>query len=206
MPSLYIQNKEDLPKRHAFDYYRTEDDLAFVLMEKLLPDMLHSSAVLKMLDTGAGTGVWGKQARKLYNHISIKGIELQDKFVQPDEYDEWETGDYLLTRPTGHYDFVVGNPPYKFAEKFVRHSMENLRNGGYLLYLLRIDFLSGIDRYLHLFRDFPLSRVAICSRRPSFYENKRTGGDMYAGFLWRKGYGTVNSFETTFVVHERNSS
>jgi len=55
---------------------------------------------------------------------------------RPAHTDAWIVGDFLSVRPAP-VDLIIGNPPYKLAQPFVRHALTLLAPGGALLFLLR---------------------------------------------------------------------
>lgn len=178
-------------KRHPRDFYETHPDFAEAAMERLIWDEyqgLPTEYITKVvLDAGCGTGVWGKVTNKKF--YSTEGIDLKPS-VDEKYYDVVISGNYLKYKPNGYrYDLVFGNPPYSLAEQFVRKSFEIIPPGGYVYFLLRLSFLEGMKRCEGLYKEIPLKRVYVCSRRPSFYGETHTTDTLsYAMFLWQKGY------------------
>lgn len=87
---------------------------------------------------------------------------------------------------------IVTNPPYSFAEEFVRHSLEIIQKGGIVAMLLRLLFLEGKSRSM-LFEQYPPKRIGIFSFRLSCAKNgdfskSNQGAQAYAWFVWEKGY------------------
>ena len=138
-----------------------------------------------ILDPGAGDGVWGRAARTRWPQSLIAGVELR-AVPQPAGFNFWYSDDYLRMTTAPAFDLIIGNPPYKLAESFVRQSLANLADGGYLVFLLPLGFLAGKGRFSGLYSDFPPERVAICAGRPSFTGNGKTDAHEYAVFYWRK--------------------
>jgi hypothetical protein len=86
------------------------------------------------------------------------------------------------------FDLVMGNPPYKYAEQFVRQAYRMLEPDGHLIMLLRMNFLEGIGRAHGLWRTHPLKQTVVCSRRVSFSGDGKTNATAYAYFIWQKGW------------------
>lgn len=87
---------------------------------------------------------------------------------------------------------IITNPPYRQAEKFVRHSLKNCT--GKVAMLLRLSFLEGQKRNA-LFKETPLSKVLVFSRRIAparggISEELDGFGGMvaYAWFIWAHGH------------------
>lgn len=181
--------------RSPRDLYITPLSLANAAIRMLGLDEGGSFYAKHVLDAGCGTGVWGKAVA---NHIftdNIYGIDLKPCIDKENSsyYEEIIEGDYLQYKPSiSRYHLICGNPPYSLAENFLRHSFEILEPYGYVYFLLRLSFLEGIKRGKGLFSEFPLKRVYVCSRRPSFFssddEHHTTDTLAYAMFLWQYGY------------------
>lgn len=185
MTTLYISANaiNNLPKRRDFDFYPTPLSVAMDALEYLPEDFKPQC----LLDPGAGTGVWGRAARLLWPFLTITGVDIRPVF-RPKEYNFWLQEDYLLTDKTPAFDLIVGNPPYKYTEQFVRHSLGMLENGGHLVFLLRLSFLEGQERRRGLWREYPPRFVVVCSKRVSFTGDGQTNATAYAYFIWQKGW------------------
>jgi hypothetical protein len=178
--------------RSLRDLYITPLELADAAIDKLRLDELIVD-IDNILDPGCGTGVWGHSAKvKFPNQPCVLGIDLQPKITDNDEfYTAILTTNYLGYYFESGFDLICGNPPYSLAEEFIRHSFDLLEKRGYIYFLLRLSFLEGINRGRKLFKEFPIKRVYVCSRRPSFFStNGKHTTDILgcAMFLWQKGY------------------
>jgi len=94
-------------------------------------------------------------------------------------------GDFLAGwTPDSPPRWVIGNPPYREAEAFVRRSLDV--TGRHVVFLLRLAFLEGALRAA-LWRETPLRKVWVLTERPSF-----TGGGTdsaaYGWFWWDREY------------------
>lgn len=87
----------------------------------------------------------------------------------------------------GTFGAVVGNPPYGLALEFVRRSLDIVRDGGTVAFLLRLAFLSSAKRKA-FFVENPPKNVYVLSKRPSFTKDGRTDGADYAFIVWEKGF------------------
>ena len=105
------------------------------------------------------------------------------------DYGFGQTGvDFLQTKKE-NIDVIITNPPYKIAEQFVMHALEQ---APCVVMLLRLTFLEGQARGRGMWKQTPLHRVYICSERPSMYktdhEGTKNGGFVaYAWFVWLQG-------------------
>ena len=197
MATIWIREGTVLPERRQFDFYPTPADKVQHGLELVQQDLRESLGTglrtdPRILDPGAGDGVWGRECAKLWPDSYLVGVELREGCYDP-RYDHWITGDFhdpnvLATSAHEEFDLVVGNPPYRHATHFVEKSLSLLRHGGRLLFLLRLAFLESQKRGTGLFLKSPPKRVVVCMRRPSFTGDGKTNSTAFAFFLWEKGF------------------
>ena len=177
-----IYTTKPLPARAEWDFYPTPESVCSAALAAAIPTDFTPA---RILDPGSGTGVWGNAARRRWPSAHIIGAEIR-AIPQPDDYDEWIQGDFRLQDvPT--VDLVMGNPPYKFAESFVRLGLQSLAPAGYLVYLLRLNFLEGKARAKGLYRHFPLLACYVVGR-VSYTGDNRSNATAYGLFVWQQGY------------------
>lgn len=84
---------------------------------------------------------------------------------------------------------IVTNPPYKYAEEFIKHSLSLIDDGNKVCMFLKVQFLEGKSRK-KLFKNTPPSRVWVSSSRIKCGKNGVFGSSMvaYAWYVWEKGY------------------
>jgi len=185
-------------KRFSHDYYPTPPSCVSAILENARQHHQYiltplTGQKLKVLDVGAGTGIWGKVLKHQlpkFQNLQIWGVDIQD-FPKPVEYDYWirqdflsEQGNLLMNKET--FNLVMGNPPYKFAEQFVRKSLDLTKRGGYVIMLTRLAFLESIGRATGLFNEYIPECVTVLARRPSFHLDKKTGSLAYCVVTWKK--------------------
>ncbi len=154
------------------DVYLTPQPLADAsvayLVDHWLPDSTYRDPG-DVLDTGAGSGVWGRAWRNYTNAGYLTGVEVRN-LAQPDGYNAWVIVDYLdyLGDPSVRYDVILGNPPFNQAEFFIRRSLALLDPQGVLCYLLPSAFQHGQARGRGLFTKHPPADVVSLMQRPNF--------------------------------------
>lgn len=179
---MIIQTTKEMRPRDEHDFYPTPIGLCRAALG-MLPRSFRPKTII---DPGAGNGVWGVAARGYWPWTTIEGIELRPS-VKPFVYDSWLDSTNYLDWEIGYQrDLIMGNPPYRHAEEFIRKALSELRPAGYLVFLLRLAFLEGQERGAGLWREFPPLKVGVCSRRPSFTDNGKTDATAYAVYIWQK--------------------
>lgn len=194
LPAIYLKEGTKLPDRIPNDHYPTPRGLVKAALEFLdiqnpswrLPDYYQ---VDRVLDVGAGGGVWGQEAKSLFRPRSVTGVELR-RIPAPAGFTDWVPGTDFLTwnaniRKHNGFDLIVSNPPYKYAEEIIRKSWDLLKPWGWMVFLLRLSFQMGVGRMNGLWKTHYPYKVGVSARRPSFYGGGNNGDD-YAVYYWHK--------------------
>lgn len=192
---MIITTDKQMRPRDPHDFYPTPEKLVIKALEDFRVFAAIRTGYVKqpgvIIDPGAGTGVWGSIARRMWPQARIEGFEIRDDAEHHPDYDLWHTRDYLnsvLVRP--YADLIIGNPPYKLAEEFIRRSWDALAPDGWMVMLLRLAFLEGQARGEGLWSEMPPRAVWVCSARPSFItEGEKAGktdATAYAVFVWKR--------------------
>jgi len=182
MPTIYTTKK--LPKRAKLDTYITPKELALASLKNLTQHPWPP----QVLDPGAGTGVWGWAVRQRYPKAKITGVEIR-KVKAPHPYNTWVNQDFMTwygkSKTIPRFDLIVGNPPYKQAEDFIRHSFELLDSAGTILFLLPSHFLHSEKRGLNLFSDLTPYRIMTLMQRPNFEGQGTANPNTYVLVEWK---------------------
>ena len=104
-----------------------------------------------------------------------------------------KTKDFLSIDTSIKYNGdIVSNPPYKFAEQFVRKAVDTVADGHKVCMFLKLTFLESKSRK-QLFEQYPPKTIWVSSSRINCAKN----GDFdkypssavaYAWYIWEKGY------------------
>lgn len=186
-----IQTDKPLAPRRDHDFYPTPS-LFCERALSLLPSFL-SEQPLRILDPGCGTGVWGQAAKRRWPHAVIDGVEIRDVDT-PQGYRTMYRGDFRLQDTGMDYHLIIGNPPFKYAEAFVRVGMANLIQNGHMLFLLPLQFLESEGRRVGLFREYPPREVHVAGRI-SFSGNGKVDNTAFAVYIWQQGWNGTPSLK-----------
>lgn len=95
-----------------------------------------------------------------------------------------------------HYpDWVITNPPFKIAEKFIHRALHHAIEG--VAMFCRLQFIESIGRYERLFSKNPPTTVLAFSERVKTWRGRLAtpedsgGAIAYAWFVWEKRYSDV---------------
>src|SRR5690554_1562221 len=198
--------------RHVADYYVTPKKDVEVFLNKFIQcNKISNPEKLKWLDPCCGGDkdnevLYLSVIKEKYNPKNIIGIDIRD-----DSHADIVTS-YLDVDGEIIYDndIIISNPPFYLAEEFVKKSLENIKEGGYVIMLLRLNFF-GSQKRKELFDDYMPKYCFIHRKRINFIPDsmkkqmklngdKVPSGDSieYAHFVWQKGY-TMN-YTQTFII------
>lgn len=135
-----------------------------------LPDTFYHKQNLKILDPCCGNGNFHFVLRNLLLQNKCKNYELHFNDINTHRTDNVKeifgsdaivsNLDFLTIDPTNKFDLIVANPPYaklmtdgKRASKnhnlikpFIKKSLELLKDGGYIIYIIPDNWMSLSDR------------------------------------------------------------
>ena len=171
-------------EREANDFYSTDPYTLEIFLEALRRDgiELHTN----IWEPACGMG-------HLSEVLISKGYNVYSSDLVDRGYGRADVGvDFLQTEaPALPFD-ILTNPPYKYAQEFVQHSLDISNEGSYVIMLLKIQFLEGKARR-KLFDVAPPKYVYVNSERQTCYINgdmskKMSSASCYCWFVWEKGF------------------
>lgn len=102
-------------------------------------------------------------------------------------------GNYLdFEIPENKYNIIITNPPFDIAREIITKALKDVAENGYVIMLLRLNFLGSKDRRV-FFEDNMPERIYVHSKRICFTEDGKTDSIEYAHFVWKKGLKTNES-------------
>ena len=100
-------------------------------------------------------------------------------------------GDFLKMEHNGKekyaYDVVITNPPFNLAREIIEKSFEYVKEGGYVVMLLRLNFFGSKGRKLFWDKHLPIWTY-VHHKRMSFTDDGGTDSIEYVHMVFVKGY------------------
>jgi hypothetical protein len=166
----------------SLDDFPTPPWATRALIEHVLRD---DTRQLNCLEPACGEGHMVKVLREYFGRVDASDIA---------DYGFAKTADFLTAYKTlGQYDWIITNPPFNLAEKFVNLSLEIATRG--VAILVRTVFIESVGRYERLFRERPPSvfaqfveRVPMVKGRLDPKASTATG---YSWLIWTKNHGAT---------------
>jgi 23S rRNA A1618 N6-methylase RlmF len=92
---------------------------------------------------------------------------------------------YLETKINEKYDIIITNPPFNQAVEIIEKSINDVKDGGLVIMLLRLNFMGSKKRRLFWEKNKP-SYIYVHSDRMSFTDDGKRDSIEYAHFVWIK--------------------
>jgi hypothetical protein len=173
---------------HISDYYRTH-----VPDINLFFNNIRHLDILKglILDPCAG-GVKQRESMSYPEALKIYGVksELIDTIDIREDSPADIIGNYLELNTEGRYDVIITNPPFNIALDVIKKALSDVKEGGHVILLLRLNFFGSQER--KPFWDSHLPKYCfVHSKRIHFIDGQgKSGTDSieYAHYIWQKGY------------------
>jgi hypothetical protein len=165
--------------KESLDDFPTPPWATRALMEHVLSD---STRNMSCFEPACGQGHMAKVLSEYFRRVDASDIA---------DYGFGRTADFLATHKTvGQYDWIITNPPFNLAEKFVNLSLDVVTQG--VAILVRTVFIESVGRYERLFRERPpaffaqfVERVPMVKGRLDPKASTATG---YSWLVWAKNH------------------
>lgn len=188
MRKISSTNRSNARDSHIADYYVTPPCEIINFLSKLDDELtldLSSNKNL-ILDPCSGGDKDHEQsyplALKSYYGIDdsyIRTIDLRkDSLAQI-------KGDYLETALNFKPYLIISNPPFNKAIQFIKKALNDVRDDGYVIMLLRLNFLGSISRK-DFFDGYMPKYIYVHHKRMSFTDTNKTDSIEYCHMVWKK--------------------
>ena len=124
---------------------------------------------------------------------------LREYYAIPDDWNGIRTIDiredslaetkcnYINTKLDYEPFLIISNPPFNQAISFIKKALNDVKYGGYVAMLLRLNFLETKARK-DFFEMYMPEYIFVHHKRISFIEGGGTDSVAYAHYVWKKGY------------------
>ena len=179
-------------KRNKYDYYVTPIIDIVIFLEEFKKKHQEYLTMKNVLDPSAG----GDLEREMSYPEAIKVVfpmwKVETSDLRHDSKANHTNIDYLTVDINDLLDgyvpeIIFTNPPFNIAMDFIKKALDDVKDDGLVIMLLRLNFLGSKERNNWLKTNMPYE-IYVHSKRMSFIENKSTDSIEYAHFIWKKGY------------------
>lgn len=179
-------NRSNARKEHIADYYVTPIEP----IEKFLNGFVDVTGIkiqdLKILDPAAGGDEHHEMSyptalHNLFGELDITTIDIREnsRATIKANYLDYDFQDKK-------FDVIITNPPFNKAQEMITKALEDVKDGGWAIMLLRLNYFEGLSR--EKFWNENMAKYAfVHRRRMRFTDAKSTDSVAYMHCCWHKG-------------------
>ncbi len=173
--------------RHKLDYYITPVSEIVKFIENLNEKEVNFFENKVLLDPCCG-GDYENQpsypeafrSLSLVNELYTIDIREDSKATYKEDYLTFD-----IKRIQKEIDIIITNPPFYLAINIIKKALSDVKEGGYVIMLLRLNFFGSDKRNEWLRNNMP-KFCFIHAKRMSFVKSGGTDSIEYAHFVWQK--------------------
>lgn len=183
MSSTNRSNERD---KHISDYYVTPIDK---INEFLGVFQKYENIFLKdvmVLDPCAGGDIINEMSYPTALNIFNKNLKIDTLDIREDSRAKVK-GDFLKLDAKDKYDVIITNPPFNISLDIINKALDDVKDGGFVIMLLRLNYFGGKVRK-NLWENNMPKYCFVHNRRISFLDNGKTDSIEYCHMVWQKGY------------------
>ena len=179
-------NRSDFRNNHISDYYITPiEQIVKFLIDFNEYENIFIKPNIRVLDCCAGGDIKHEMSYpEAFKQIGIYNVDTID--IREDSLADIKT-DYLTYECKNVYDVIITNPPFNIALDILKKAINDVKDDGYVIMLLRLNFFEG-----KLHKDFWLNNMAkysfVHSKRMGFTDKSGTDSVAYMHCVWQKDY------------------
>ena len=182
-------NRSKARNAHVSDYYVTNINEIVKFLKafnKIEPFVLNSENTY-ILDPCAGGDSKHKMSYpEALMNIGINRNNIITVDIRKDSRAEIRE-DYLSIDCHGDFTTIITNPPFNIAREIIEKALNDVKEGGWVIMLLRLNFFGGKLRKDMWDKQMP-KYAFIHSKRMSFTDDGKTDSIEYMHCIWQKGY------------------
>ena len=169
--------------RNSLDDFPTPPWATRALMTHVLSDEDFSKT--GVIEPACGRGHMSETLKEYFSRVYSSDIF---------DYGYGKVADFLQSDYTPKSDWVITNPPFKYAEEFIQKGLTSASIG--VAVLVRTVFIESVGRYERLFSVNPPSFVAQFAERVPIVkgrlDRKVSSATGYAWLVWHKKYNNAS--------------
>lgn len=180
-------NRSDARKKHVSDYYVTPIDKIVEFLNEFNKYENIFTKDIHILDNCAGGDKNHPMSYpEALKQIGVNPTNITTIDIRRDSLADIK-GNYLEIDCKNKYDVIITNPPFNISRNIIEKSLEDAKDGGFVIMLLRLNYFGGKLRKDMWDKQMP-KYCFVHHRRMSFTDNGKTDSVEYMHCVWQKGY------------------
>ena len=181
-------NRSKAREEHVADYYKTPIKDIELFLHELNNTIQLPWNSCKIIDPCAGGRTephesmsYPEAIKNVFGDCNINCIDIREDSLAETKNNYLEL-DVKSFKPY----IVITNPPFNQALPIIQKALDDVEDGGYVIMLLRLNFLETKARK-EFFDNYMPQYIYVHHQRMSFIEGKGTDSVAYAHYVWQKG-------------------
>lgn len=176
-------NRSNARDKHIADYYVTPIDKIVDFIKSFTK--IENGFEGKILDPCGGGDVNHNmsypEALKRCGYTNVDTLDIREDSLAEVK------ADYLTYNCKNKYDVIITNPPFNISRSIIDKALKDVKEGGYVIMLLRLNYFGGKLRK-DLWDEHMPKYAFVHNRRMSFTDDGKTDSIEYMHCVWQKGY------------------
>lgn len=176
-------NRSSSRNNHISDYYVTPIDKIIDFIDAFVE--VEGDLEGKILDPCAGGDelhpMSYPEALKRCGYTDVDTIDIREDSLADIK------GNYLEMDCKNKYDIIITNPPFNIAREIIEKALDDVKDGGYVIMLLRLNFFGSKARRDMWEKQMPKYSF-IHSKRLGFTDDGKTDSIEYQHLVYQKGH------------------
>lgn len=179
-------NRSNERHKHISDYYVTPVDNIYEFLNEFKE---HEDILLReiaILDPCAG----GDEINDMSYPIALKSFNDKLSIDTIDIREDSKAniiGSYLDIDVKDNYDVIITNPPFNISLDIINKALDDVKDGGFVIMLLRLNYFGGKVRR-NLWENNMPKYCFVHNKRIGFLGNGKKDSIEYCHMVWQKGY------------------
>lgn len=184
MIKISSTNRSNARQEHISDYYVTPVNQIELFLKEFNNDCnIFQKKNIKILDCSAGGDLKHSMSypKAIYN-VFKREVDTLD--IRDDSLAEIKA-DYFTYNCKNKYDIIITNPPFKYAKEFILKALDDVKEDGWVIFLLRLNFFGSKSRKFIWDNAMPVYTY-VHHQRMSFRNDGKTDSIEYCHMCFKK--------------------
>ena len=183
MSSTNRSNERD---KHIADYYVTPVKKIYEFLNRFKKHEDIFSRNIKILDPCAGGDEINDMSYPVALNVFNSDLKIDTMDIRDDSRADVKC-DFLQADTKGKYDVIITNPPFNISLDVINKALDDVKDGGFVIMLLRLNYFGGKVRRSLWENNMP-KYCFVHNKRISFLANGKSDSIEYCHMVWQKGY------------------
>lgn len=174
-------NRSNAREKHVADYYVTPVNEIKNFLDNFTKDEGINLSTMEILDPCAGGDLENNMSYpEALDNIKVVTVDIREDSLASC------IGDYRELTLFNKFDIIITNPPFNIALEIIQKALYDVKDGGYVIMLLRLNYFGSKSRYDFWKNNMP-KYAYIHHKRMSFNKEGGTDSIEYMHCVWKKG-------------------